>query len=156
MRNENVQLTEEKRQYLTNYISTGVRSARSIRRARTLLLADQGLLQRDIAIQLGCHAVTVGDTIRRYHACDGDLERALLEKPRSGQPTKITPQIEAQITLMACEKGPDGQARWNLRLMGKRLIELELVESISPETVRQVLKKAGSSPGRKNSGASAK
>lgn len=152
-----MQLTAEKRQYLTHYSSTGIRSARAIRRAQTLLLADQGLQQKDIAKQLGCHAATVSDTIRRYHECDGDVEQALLEKPRPGQPSKITPEIEAQITAMACEQGgPDGRGRWNLRLMGKRLVELEFVGSISPETVRQVLKKVSSSPGRKNNGASAK
>ena len=118
-----MQLTAENKQYLTHYISTGVRSARAIRRAQTLLLADQGMLQKDIAAQLGCHPVTVSDTIKRYHQCGGDLEQALVEKPRPGQPSKITPQIEARITAMACEQGgPDGRGRWNLRLMGKRLI----------------------------------
>lgn len=99
----------------------------------------------------------MGETIRRYHQCAGDISQALIEKPRPGQPSKITPEIEAQITAMACEQdGPHGRGRWNLRLMGKRLIELEFVETISPETVRQVLKKVNLSPSRKNNGASEK
>lgn len=151
-----MELTADQRDYLTKYISTGVRNVRSLRRARILLSSDQRLQQKDIALQLGCHAATVSDTIKRYHECGRDVEQALIEKPRSGQPTRITPEIEAQITAMACEKGPDGQARWTLRLMSKRLVELELIDSIAPETVRQVLKKASLSPGRKSSGASGK
>ena len=155
MRNDIVRLTTEHKAFLTHYSSTGMRSARSIRRAQTLLLADGGMLQKDIAAQFGCHPATISETIRRYHQCGDDIEGALIEKPRPGKPSKITPEIEAQITAMACEQnGPDGRGRWNLRLMGKRLVELAFVEAISPETVRQVLKKVSSSPGRKNNGAS--
>jgi putative transposase len=157
VRNDIVRLTTEHKAFLTHYSSTGVHSARSIRRAQTLLLADQGMLQKDIAAQFGCHPVTISETIRRYHACGDDIEGALTEKPRPGKPSKITPEIEARITVMACEQnGPDGRGRWNLRLMSKRLIELAFVETISPETVRQVLKKVSSGPGRKNNGAPAR
>lgn len=152
-----VALSVEQKQFLTTYISTGVRSARAIRRARTFLLADQGMQQNHIATQLDCCEATIVETLKRYRECDADIEQALLEKPRSGQPSKITPEIEAHITVMACaQSGPEGRGRWNLRLMADRLVELEFVESISHETVRQALKKAGSSPGRRNSGASAK
>lgn len=152
-----MKLTPEQKHFLTTYSSTGVRSARAIRRAQTLLLADQGMLQKDIAAQFGCHPVTISETIRRYHECADNIEAALIEKPRPGKPSKITPEIEAQITAMACEQeGPHGRGRWNLRLMGKRLVELEFVDNISPETVRQVLKKVASNPGRKSSGASGK
>lgn len=150
-------LTAEQKQFLTAFVTTGVRSARAIRRARTFLLADQGVLQKNIASQLGCSEPTIVETIKRYRQYGGDVAAALLEKPRSGQPTKITPEIEAYITVMACaQSGPDGRGRWNLRLMADRLVELEFIDSISYETVRQVLKKANSSPGRKSSGASAK
>ena len=139
-------------------MSKGKRSARSIRRAKTLLLLDEGQLQHNqIATQLGCTDDTITLTIKRFRECGGDVAQALLEKPRPGQPTKITPQIEAHITLMACAKeGPDGRGRWDLRLMADRLVELEFIESISHETVRQVLKKASLSPGRRSSGVSAK
>ena len=157
VKKKKVQLTPEQKQFLTTYVSTGVRSVRAIRRATTLLLADQGMLQKHIATQLGCSAPTIVETIKRYRECSGDVARALLEKPRSGQPSKITPQIEAHITVMACEQsGPNGRGRWNLRLMADKLVELEFIDSISPETVRQVLKKANSSPGKRSSGASAK
>ena len=158
MKKKRVQLTGDQRTYLSEFVSKGKRSARSIRRARTLLLLDQGQLPyNQIAAQLGCTDDTITLTIRRYHECDGDVAQVLIEKPRSGQPTKITPQIEAHITVMACEQsGPDGRGRWNLRLMADRLVELEFIESISHETVRQVLKKASLSPGRKSSGALAK
>ena len=158
MKNERVQLSIDQKAYLSAYVSKGTHSARSIRRARTLLLADEGLLQyKQIAAQLGCNENTITQTIKRYHQCDGDVAAALLEKPRSGQPTRITPQIEAHITVMACDQsGPDGRGRWNLRLMADRLVELEFIDSISHETVRQVLKKVNSSPGKRSSGALAK
>jgi transposase len=157
VKKEKVQLTAEQKQFLTSFVTTGVRSARAIRRARTFLLADQGVLQKHIATQLGCSEPTIVETLKRYRQYGGDVAQALLEKPRSGQPTKITPEIEAHITVMACDQsGPDGRGRWNLRLMAERLVELEFIESISSETVRQVLKKANSNPGRKSSGASAK
>lgn len=116
-------------------------------------MADQGILQKDIAVQLECTRPTVCETIKRFHECGCDEKQTLLEKPRSGQPTKITPEIEAHITVMACSQGPDGRGRWNLRLMAQRLVELEFVDSISPKTVRQVLKKASSSLGSASIGA---
>ena len=157
MSKKQVKLTAEQKQYLTAYVSKGKRSARAIRRATTLLLADEGILQKQIAVRLGCSEPTIGQTIRRYRECGSDVEQALLEQPRCGQPTRITPEIEAHITVMACaQSGPDGRGRWNLRLMAQRLVELEFIDSISYETVRQVLKKASSNHGRKSSGVLAK
>lgn len=158
MKNEKVQLSLEQKKYLTDFVSKGTRNARAIRRAKTLLLLDEGTLeQHHIAAQLGCSDDSVTRTIKRFHQCGRDVEQALLEKPRPGQPTKITPRIEAHITALACaEQGPDGHSRWNLRLIADNLVELGHIDSISYETVRQVLKKASSSPGRSGSGASAK
>ena len=158
MKKEKVQLTDEQKKYLTDFVSKGLHNARAIRRAKTLLLLDQGLLhQKHIAAQLGCSENTITHTIKRYHHCQGHVEQALLDRPRSGQPTKITPHIEAHITALACEQsGPDGHSRWHLRLIADHLVELGHIEAISYQTVRRVLKKASSNPGRKSSGASAK
>lgn len=158
MKKEKVQLTDEQKKYLTDFVSKGLHNARAIRRAKTLLLLDQGLLhQKLIAAQLGCSENTITHTIKRYHHCQGHVAQALLDRPRSGQPTKITPPIEAHITALACEQsGPDGHCRWNLRLIADNLVELGHIEAISYQTVRRVLKKASSGPGRKSSGASAR
>lgn len=156
MKNEKVQLTDEQKKYLTDFVSKGKHNARAIRRARTLLLLDEGTLeQKHIATQLRCSENTITNTIKRFHEFGGDVKQSLLDKPRSGQPTKVTPQIEAHITALACaQSGPGGHSRWTLRLIADNLVELGHADSITYETVRQVLKKASSNPGRKNSGAS--
>jgi transposase len=155
MKYEKVQLTDEQRKYLTDFISKGNRMARAIRRAKTLLLLDQDTLQqKHIAAQLGCSKDTVTLTIKRFQQCERDVEQALAEKPRPGQPPKVTAAIEAHITALACaQNGPDGYCRWTLRLIADNLVELGHTDSITHETVRQVLKKVNSSPGRKSSGA---
>lgn len=158
MKYEKVQLTDEQRKYLIDFISKGTRKARAIRRAQTLLLLDQGTLeQKHIAAQLSCSEASVTAVVKRFHQCGRDVAQALLEKPRSGQPSRVTPAIEAHITALACAKeGPEGHSRWTLRLIADNLVELGHADSFAHETVRQVLKKAVSSPGRKSSGASAK
>ena len=158
MKNEKVQFMGEQKKYLTDFISKGKRGARAIRRANMLLLLDQSTTeQKNIAFQLGCSQNTITNTIKRYHQCSRNAEQALLEKPRSAQPPKVTPAIEAYITALACAKeGPDGHSRWTLRLIADNLVEMGHADSITHETVRQVLKKAVLSPGRRSCGALAK
>ena len=79
---------------------------------------------------------------RRYH--QQGLAAALHEKPRSGQPRKITPAVEATITSLACTDAPDGASRWSIRLLRGRLIELGI--AIGEESARQVLKKSQLNP----------
>ena len=155
MKIEKVQLDADQKKFLTDYVTKGTHSARSIRRARSLLLLDGGATQKQVAKQLDCTEVTIYNTVRRYKECNGDVARTLVEKPRSGQPTIVTPRIEARITALACAKnGPDGRSAWSLQLIADNLIELGYIDYISHETVRQVLKKVNSDPGSKNSGAS--
>ena len=65
---------------------------------------------------------------------------------------KIDGHLEAQLMALSCSAPPEGQARWSLRLLADRLVELELVESVSHETVRRALKKTSSSPGGRSAG----
>ncbi len=65
------------------------------------------------------------------------------ECPRSGQPPIVTERLEAQITSIACSDSPAGSARWTLSLLNEKIVELNYVETISNESIRQVLKKAG-------------
>jgi transposase len=66
---------------------------------------------------------------------------ALQEKPRSGAPKKIDGRVEAQLTLLACSDPPEGRSQWTVRLLADRLVELEVVDSISHMSVQRVLKK---------------
>jgi transposase len=112
---------------------------------------DPGLDNPTIAQRRGISRATVENIQRRYRK--GGLERALHEAPRSGQPKKITQREEAYITAIACSEPPAGQARWTMQMMADRLVELRYLDALSAESVRLVLKKTCSSPGRKSAGA---
>ncbi len=153
-----VQLSEGDKLYLNSYVSKGNHSARAIRRARMLLMLDKaGKNQKQIARDCSCSEGTVTNILKRYEQCKGVIKEVLEEKPRSGQPTIITPQLEANITALACsEEGPDGRSNWTLDLIADKMVSDGLAVHLSYETVRKVLKKANSSRGLKSSGASLK
>lgn len=149
-----VSLPDEERQELVSYINTGTHSARSINRARILLLADQALSDPHIAKQVGVCEGTVF-RIRRRYATEG-MQAALTEKPRPGAPRKFTGRDEANLTLLACTDPPTGYQRWTHRLLADKLVELNDVPGISYRTVGRVLKKMTSNPGKSANGASDK
>ena len=90
---------------------------------------------------------TVYNLRKRYR--DAGLQRAISEKARPGQPRKVTQQVEAQITQLACSTAPDGRTRWTAALINERLVKLDI--HIDDESVRLALKKVNSSRGSKNS-----
>jgi len=130
-------------------IHRGDEPARTQTRARILLLTDysQGNHWSDgaIAAALLCSQKTVVHVRQRYLA-EG-LAAALYDKPRPGQRPKLTGEVEAHLTLLACSDPPEGYARWTMRLLADKLVELELVEEISHVAVWARLKKMTSSPG---------
>lgn len=69
------------------------------------------------------------------------------------RPPKVTGKVEAHLVALCCGTPPEGRSRWTLKLLGDRLVEMEIVESISHESVRQALKKTNSNPGARSSGA---
>src|SRR5947207_15531555 len=150
-------LTPEQRAELATGIKRGDAPARVQTRARILLLTDrsQGQFRTDkeVAEVLLCSAATVVNVRHRFLS-DG-LAAALVEKPRPGRAPKITGDIEAQITVIACSDPPEGQARWTIRLLRSRVIELGLVDSIDHTTIWERLKKTRSNPGKSKPGASA-
>ena len=133
-------LSETDQRFLETYVNTGQHSARSIKRARALLSAAADEPIEETMKRSGLSEATIYNIKQRFRA-EG-LKAALEERPRSGQPPKVTAQVEAQVTALACSAAPEGHARWNLRLLRDKIIELAYVEEISHETVRQVLKKA--------------
>jgi hypothetical protein len=80
----------------------------------------------------------------------------LNDNPRPGQRRKLDGQQEARLIAEACSAAPAGHARWSLRLLADRVVELKLADKISPETVRQMLKKTTPNPGRRKNGVSRK
>ena len=140
-----VDLTEEERSYLLDFIKNGNTSARKLNRARILLLADEGRSDREIAEALHTGTATVQRTRQRF--VEGNLDGALNERPRLGGEKKLDEKGEAILETLAQSKPPDGRKRWTLQLLADRLVELKVVDSISYETVRQEVKKSGLSLG---------
>ena len=137
-------LNGKKRSNLKRLVNTGTD------RARILLLADEspdGPSKKDKEIMeaLDVCARTVALTRQRF--TEDDIEGALNEKTRSGRPLEFTGREEAKLTLIACSDPPEGHNRWSVRLLANKLVELEVVDSISRESVRKYLKKGNSSRG---------
>ena len=145
-----VNLSADERMFLDKMIRTGSAPARVQARARVLLLVDRSEGQSrtdDEAAQAAMvHKQTVYN-IRKRYATEG-LDSALYEKPRPGKPPKITGDVEAKLIVLACSDAPEGHDRWTLQMLADKLVELELVESISSVAVHKRLKKTFSNPGR--------
>ena len=139
-----VQLSAHQRVRLQGIIRSGKHKARKITRCRILLLADgpNGKTDEEISDVLDVCLATIFN-IRRRYSQEG-LERAIGEGIRSGQPPKFKGRAAAKITAIACSTPPDGQARWTLRLLADRIVELKIVESISHQSVSNILKKTNS------------
>jgi hypothetical protein len=151
-----IRLDAEERAQLETILRKGKASAQRQRHARILLLADTnrsdgGLSDSEIARAAHTSVPTV-ERVRRICVEHG-LERALERKdPDREYPRKLDGKAEAQLIALSCREASEGQARWTLRLLAQRLVELEIVAAISHETVRQTLKKTNSSRGKKSSG----
>jgi transposase len=144
-----VRLTSDQRQELEKLATTGQRSAAIITRARILLKADaesDGWPDDRIAQALDTSDGTVA-RIRKKFVQQG-LEAAVQRKRPSGrQYRKLDGAQEARLAALACSPPPEGQARWTMKLLADKLVELEVVESIDPATVCRTLKKTRSSRG---------
>lgn len=149
-----VDLEAAERDELLNFIRRGTPSARKVTRARILLKADEGLSDQRIADMLDVGRATV-ERVRKRFVEEG-ASRALAERPRRGQPRKLDGKQEARLIAEVCSTPPAGHARWTLRLLADRVVQLDLADTISHETVRRLLKKTNSSRGRSVSGASRK
>lgn len=146
-----VTLTEDERAHLLALTKKGMRSARKLTRAHILLQADAGGIDAAIAAALHVGIATV-ERIRKRFVEEG-LEAALQERPRPGGQRKLDGKQEALLIAVACSTPPEGRTRWTMQLLAGKLVELRVVDSISDETVRRMLKKMSSSRGRRQSGA---
>ena len=140
-----VNLTPEEHQQLVDLTTKGKNSARVLKRAQILLLADQGYQDEAIAAILMIGESTVHRTRQRY-VLEG-VELALCERPRKGREKKLTPQVEAFLIATACSDPPSGRESWTMQLLADQLVSLELIDRISDETVRTTLKKTKSNLG---------
>ena len=130
---------------LRSILKKGTHKSRKITRARALLAMGAGKARLVVQTEAGISANQYYCLKRRYLAAG--LADALEERPRSGQPPKVTAALEVKITSLACSEAPAGAARWTLSLLNEALVALAYGPVISNETIRKVLKKANSSPG---------
>jgi len=134
-----VSLTDDERASLQERLHKGKWGVRKVNRAHILLLAHEGESDAGIAEALHTSLPTVQRTRQRF--VEEGLEEALTERRRCGQPRKLNGRQEAYLIALACSDPPQGRRRWTMELLADRLIELQIVESISDETVRLRLKK---------------
>ena len=151
-----VRLTLAERQGLIDLVTTGKRAASIITRARILLKADVGREgeswdDEQIAEAFDTSLSTI-HRVRQAFVEEGLEESLYRKKPTGRQYRKLDGDQEAHLIAVACSKAPEGRSRWTLRLLADRLVELQVVESVSPECVRSTLKKTISSPGCRSNG----
>ncbi len=140
-----VDLNTKEKERLEGLTKKGATGARRLRRARILLCASEGMLDREIARALGASVSTV-ERVRRRFVEEG-LEEALSERPRIGGASrrKLDGKGEAYLVAVACSDAPEGEGRWSMRMLADRLVEVGVVGEISGETVRRALAKKGAS-----------
>ena len=141
-----VRLEPQEREELQKLVSTGKAAARKLTHARILLQSDvseagTGWKDEQIATALGVTTRTIQHV--RQRCVEEGLEAALERKKREGSPTPriLDGEKEARLVAICCSKPPEGRTRWTLKLLSDRLVELEVVESISRDTVGRTLKK---------------
>ncbi len=134
-----VDLSSEERPLLLDMTRKGEINARKMKRAQILLKSDEGLTDPEVMAALDVSRPTVERVRKRF--VEGGLDRALNDAPRPGQRRKLDGRGEAHLIALACSDAPEGHNHWSLRLLAGKLVELDVVTSISHETVRQPLKK---------------
>jgi transposase len=152
MKKYKVTLTAEERQLLHDLVTTGKAAAKKLAHARILLKADAApagpaWLDQPIADAVEVSVATVERVRQRF--VEQGLDAALNRKPRErpGREPKLDGRAEARLIAVACSAPPEGRKEWTMRLLADKLVELEVVDSISDETVRRALKKMRSSRG---------
>lgn len=144
-----IELSQSERAELEKMLRTGREAARKQTRARILLLSDRSQGDKRPGQAVAEAALCSVSTVRRicslYFA--GGLGLALNDKGWPGAKPKLTGELEAQLTMLACSEAPPGHARWTLRLLANELVELGYVDEVSHVTVREWLKKTNLSLG---------
>ena len=147
-----VDLSEDERAELESFVSSGVHKAEDITRARILLKADDGATDAEISRALDCGQSTPYRARKRY--ADRGIAAIHRRNPDREYERKLNGEDEAHLIALATSEPPDGRARWTLRLLADELVALEEIDhdSVSYETVRQVLKKTNCSLTDPNNG----
>ena len=148
-KHRHIELGAGERTELERLIHSGNAAARKQTRARILLLSDRSQGQKrtdqEVAEAALCSVSSVRNVRRRY--IEGGVPQALNDKGWPGAKPKLTGEVEAKLTMLACSAPPQGQARWTLRLLASQMVELGYVEEVSHVTIGEWLKKTNLSLG---------
>jgi transposase len=138
-KNKVVELSAPDRARLEKFIGSGQALARHLKHAQVLLKLAEGWQNQKVAQAFDLSEKSV--IAIRHRFLDEGVEAILKDKPRPGAPKRINGDVKALAIATACSPAPDGHNRWTLRMLSARLVELEAVEEISHESVRDILKK---------------
>ena len=147
-----VTLSDSEQASLQTFIHPGKANARTFTRARVLLKAAEGWTDQHICAAFDISRNTAIRVRQLY--LEGGLEAVLHDKRQQRYRQALTGGQAAHLIAITCSPVPDGHDHWTVRLLAGKAVELGFVEAISPETIRQLLKKMNSSLGNTNSGAS--
>jgi len=151
MKKQHVKLTDQDKRTLQELLSKGDLNVRVQKRSMGLQMLDKGMTFQAVKEHLNTSHITISNWAKRYAAEGLSM---IYDKPRSGRPIGLSGEDRAKVTALACSKPPVGYARWSLRLLADRLVELDILESISHNKVGEILKKTNFSPIGKSNGAS--
>lgn len=140
-----IKLTPKERRRCLAIVSKGQNKAAMIRRAHILLKSDEGKTDRDISEILYISEETVRRIRVRF--CADGLLAALEDKPHPSPDPKLDDNQQAYLVALACSTPPAGQTRWTAELLAQQLVDEEVVDTVSPTTIRSVLKKTFSNLG---------
>lgn len=151
-----VTLTKEEHDQLQTVLSKGKHSSQQYRNACILINSDEGpygnkISNEQIAQVLQINNKTVERVKQRFVEVGFDACMDRQPYPKK-DPKKVDGDFEAHLIALSCSKAPEGYARWSLRMLADKMVELEYAESVSHETVRQVLKKTKSNRGGSKDG----
>ena len=146
-----VRLAQEQREELQRLVRVGKNSARVTARARIIIKSADGWAAPQVAEALDVALSTVYRVKQRF--AEEGLEKVLQDCPQANRPRKLDDRGEAHLIALACSPAPEGHARWTLRLLAGKVVELGLASSMSHEGIRKRLKKTLSIRGRRRSGA---
>jgi len=147
MENNVINLGETERKQLENFAKNGVHNAHLITRAKTILALDRSNKKDHLRINRICEQVSLSrqavNEIRKAFLQANSIEEFLTRKKRETPPVpaKITGEVEAHIIALACSEPPEGYARWTVRLLAAKSVELNYIDSIGKTSVNRLLKK---------------
>lgn len=141
MSKQHLTLSKTDREYLKSLLKKGKLPAKMYKRATALLELDRGKTLQTTAQTVGAAYLTVAAWRDKYQR---EGLKCLQDKPRTGRPIEFDGKQRAKITALACSPAPDGRARWDLRLLADKAVELGYCETISHTQVSKILKKTNS------------